>query len=174
MSNEIVDTVHILGLQNFDDYSRLNPVEITIDSNKIIETLSYYKKCKFRFIIESLLFSTNLQNNTDVIVIICDGLTEAKTGLINSKLYKTLGVVYLLEIKDWNLIKNDSERAQVVFIDSEYHSKESHFSFVFTTKHVSDLFNFTITLLYGSGNKIPFPSNKIKVPTLSFKIQIVK
>ena len=30
MSYEIVDTVHILGLQNFDDYGRLNPVEITI------------------------------------------------------------------------------------------------------------------------------------------------
>ena len=79
MSHEIVDTVRILGLQNFDDYGRLNPVEITIDSNKIIETLSNYKKYKFRFIIESLLFSTNLQNNTDVIFITCDGLMEAKT-----------------------------------------------------------------------------------------------
>ena len=79
MSHEIVDTVRILGLQNFDDYGRLNPVEITIDSNKIIETLSNYKKYKFRFIIESLLFSTNLQNNTDIIFITCDGLMEAKT-----------------------------------------------------------------------------------------------
>ena len=79
MSHEIVDTVRILGLQNFDDYGCLNPVEITIDSNKIIETLSNYKKYKFRFIIESLLFSTNLQNNTDVIFITCDGLMEAKT-----------------------------------------------------------------------------------------------
>ena len=83
---EIVGTVHILGLQNFDDYDRLNPVEITIDSNKIIEMLSNYKKYKFRFIIESLLFSTNLQNNTDVIFITCDALTEAKAPFINSKL----------------------------------------------------------------------------------------
>ena len=43
MSHEIVDTVRILGLQNFDDYGRLNPVEITIDSNKIIETLQIIK-----------------------------------------------------------------------------------------------------------------------------------
>ena len=63
MSHEIVDTIHILGLQNFDDYGRLNIVEITIDSNKIIETLSNYKKYEFRFIIEILLLSTNLQNN---------------------------------------------------------------------------------------------------------------
>ena len=72
MSPEIVDTVHILGLQNFDDYGRFNPVEITIDSNKIIQTLSNYKKYKFRFIVQSLLFSTNLQSNTDVIFMTCD------------------------------------------------------------------------------------------------------
>ena len=63
MLHEIVDTIHILGLQNFDDYGRLNIVEVTIDSNKIIETLSNYKKYEFRFIIEILLLSTNLQNN---------------------------------------------------------------------------------------------------------------
>ena len=28
MSHEIVDTVHVLRLQNFDDYGRVNPIEI--------------------------------------------------------------------------------------------------------------------------------------------------
>ena len=83
MLYKIVDTIHILGLQNFNGNSRLNLVEITIDSNKIIEALTNYKKYKFRFIIESLLFSRNLQNNTDVIFMTFDGLTEAKTALIN-------------------------------------------------------------------------------------------
>ena len=72
MSHEIVNTIYILGLQNFDNYGCLNPVEITIDSNQIIETLSNYKKQKFRIIIESLLFSANQQNNTDVIFVTCD------------------------------------------------------------------------------------------------------
>ena len=71
-----------------------------------------------------------------------------------------------MKIKDWYLIKNDSKRAQTVFVDSEYHSKASHFAFAFTTKNVSDLFNFTMTLLDGSDNKITFPFNKTKVPTL--------
>ena len=44
MSLEIVDTVHILGMQDFNDYGRLILVEVTIDANKIIETLSSYKK----------------------------------------------------------------------------------------------------------------------------------
>ena len=77
MSLEIVDTVHILGMQDFNDYGRLILVEVTIDANKIIETLSSYKKYKFRFIIKSLLLSTNLQSNTEVIFIACNSLTEA-------------------------------------------------------------------------------------------------
>ena len=139
-----------------------------------METLSSYKKYKFRFIIESLLFSTNLQNNTDVIFITCDSLTEAKTAFINATLCKTLGVVYLSEIKDWDVIKNNSKIVQAVFVDFEYYSKGSYFAFAFTTKNVSDLFNFTITLLDGSGSVITFPSNETIAPTLSFKIQIVK
>ena len=85
-----------------------------------------------------------------------------------------LSVVYLSEIKDWDLIKNDSKRAQAVFANTEYHSKASHFAFAFTTKYVSDLFNFTITLLDRTGNVITFPSYETKLPTLSFKLQIVK
>ena len=166
MSCKIVDTVHILELRNFGSYGFLNPVEIIIDSNKIIEMLSNYKKYKFRFIIESLIFSTNLKNNTDIIFIISDGLTEAKTTLINSKLYKTLSVVYLLETNNLDPIKNDPKREQAVFVDSEYHSKTSYFAF--TTKNVSDLFNFTNTLLDRSGNKISFHSNETKVPTSRF------
>ena len=82
--------------------------------------------------------------------------------------------MYLSEIKDWYLIKNFSKRVQAVFVDSEYHLKAFHFALAFTTKNVSDLVNFTITLLDGSGNITTFPSNKTKVQTLSFKIQIVK
>ena len=93
MLHEIIDTVQILGLQNLDGYGHLNSAEITIDSNKIIEMLSSYNKYKFRFIIESLLFSTNLQNNTDIIFITHGALTEAKTALISSKSHKMLGFV---------------------------------------------------------------------------------
>ena len=117
--------------------------------------------------------STNLQNSTDIIFITCEGLTEAKTALINSKLYETLDVVYLSQIKDWDLIRNNSKRAHAVFVDSKFHSKTSHFAFAFTTKNVSNLFNFTINLLDGLGDKITFHYNETKVPTLSFKIQIV-
>ena len=65
----MADSIHILELQDFDNYWRLNPIEITIDSKSIVETLSRYKEYKSRFIIESLLFSRRVQNDTEVIFI---------------------------------------------------------------------------------------------------------
>ena len=174
MSLEIVETIHVLGLQNYVNYERMNPIEVTLDSNDIIETLSNFKKFRYIFLIENLLFSSNLANYTDVIFVTCDGLSDVKEALINCKLYKTLGVVYLLEIKNWSLIKGESKRSQAVFVNSEYPTKTSHFRFAFTTKNAFDLFNFTITLLDGSSSKITFQLDETKVPTIGSKIQIVK
>ena len=95
MSQEIIETIHVLGLQNFVNYEQMNPIEVSLDSNDIIKRLEKYKKFKYRFLIENLLFSSNLENDTDVIFVTCDGLSDAKEVLINSKIYKTLGVVGL-------------------------------------------------------------------------------
>ena len=149
-------------------------MEVILDSNDIIKRLANYKKFKYRFLIENLLFSSNLENHTNVIFVTCDGLSDAKEALINSKIYKTLGIVYISEIKNQNLVKGESKKSQAVFVDSEYHTKLSHFSFAFTAKNVSDLFNLTVTVLDRSGNNITFSSKKSKVPTIGFKIQIVK
>ena len=146
MLQEIIETIHVLGLHNFVHYDRLNPIDVSLDSNDIIRKLVKYKKFKYRFLIENLLFSSNLENNTNVIFVTCDCLSDAKEDLINSKIYKTLSVVYISEIKNWNLVKGESKRLQAVFVDSEYHTESSHFGFAFTTKNVSDLFNFTVTL----------------------------
>ena len=74
MSQEIIETIRVLGLQNYVNYKRMNAIEITLDSNDIIGKLSNYKKFKCRFLIENLLFSSNLENDTDVIFVTCNGL----------------------------------------------------------------------------------------------------
>ena len=86
MLQEIIKTVHVLGLQRFINYKRMNPVEITLDSNEIVEDLSKYRKFKYRFLIQSLLLSSNLRNDTNVIFIMCNDLSDAREALINSKL----------------------------------------------------------------------------------------
>ena len=57
MSWETIKTIHVLDLQNFINYERMNQIEVSLDSNDIIESLAKYKKFKYRFLIENLLFS---------------------------------------------------------------------------------------------------------------------
>ena len=78
---------------------------MNLDLNDVIEKLWNYEKFKYRFLIENLLFSSNLENSTNVIFVTCNGLTNEKDALINSKIYKTLGVVYLSKIKNLEFSK---------------------------------------------------------------------
>ena len=43
-SKEIIETIFIRGVQNFDDYDSLNPIETKIDSNKFLTNLNRYEK----------------------------------------------------------------------------------------------------------------------------------
>ena len=67
MLHEVTDTIHIAGLRNFENYLKLSPFETSIESNKIIGSLLKYKKYKYRLVIESLLFSSRIQNDTEIV-----------------------------------------------------------------------------------------------------------
>ena len=174
IAGEIIETVRILGIQN-TEYSFLNPIHISINSDSVIQQLTKYKNFRYRFVLESFLFSSNVENDTDVILLLSNGLNNAKKVLIKQNLQTSLGVCYLTEIKDWDIIKGQSKRSQVVFSDSEEVTRETnHFAFPFTTKNISDLLNFSVTLVDGSNNIIKFPSSEKKLPIINFKIQIIK
>ena len=98
MAGQIIDPILILGIQN-TDYNFLNPIYISINSDVVIQKLTKYKKYRYRFVLESILFSSNIENETDVIFVVCNGLNNAKHALINKKLENILGVCYLTEIK---------------------------------------------------------------------------
>ena len=172
MGLQVVDTICIFGIQN-SDYNFLNPVNISISSDNVIQQLTKYRQYRYRFILESLLFSPNIENDTDVSFVSCDRLSNAKEALINSKLVNVLGVCYLNELKDWELVKGQSKRSQAIFIDSELIIKPSHFVFAFITRNIPNILNFTVTLLYGDGKKITFPATEKKIPIISFNIQII-
>ena len=115
MSCEIIDQIKIGGPQNCDRFDKLNLVDISIKDSKVNTFLSRYRRYKYRFVIENLLFSSVLTNNTNVIFVSCNGLNEAKESLINGKLFKTLGVVNIAQIKHWNIIKGISKWANAVY-----------------------------------------------------------
>lgn len=50
-NKEIIYTIFIKGLQNFDNYNTHNPIEIKIDTNTILTNLNKHQKGdhKYRF-----------------------------------------------------------------------------------------------------------------------------
>ena len=130
MPYEIYEWYTIIGLQGFDNYKNLNPIEVWLDSNSLINELFKYKKYKYRFVIENLLFSSSIKNDTQVIFLSCDRLKDGKEAFINLKFYKTLGVVYLNEMRNWDLIKKHSKKAKVIFSDSENQNTKTFYFWI--------------------------------------------
>ena len=50
MSREIIETIHVLGLQKFINYERMNPIEVNHDLNDIIQRLTKCKQFKNIFL----------------------------------------------------------------------------------------------------------------------------
>lgn len=90
MPKEIIDSILINGLQSYNKFETLNPVEISIKSNTIVADLNRYKCYMYYFLMNSFLFSASATNNTNVIFISCNGLNDAKESLIHGKIYKQL------------------------------------------------------------------------------------
>ena len=72
-----------------------------MNTNNVIQWLTKYNKYRFSFVLESFLFSSNFENETDVIFLTCNGLSNAKEVLTNSIIEKVLGVTFLSEILNW-------------------------------------------------------------------------
>ena len=72
--------IKIEGFQNFEQYMRINPINIQITDPEIQTKLMYYsKKYKYRFISNSLLFSSSIKEDTKVILITTNGINDPKT-----------------------------------------------------------------------------------------------
>ena len=96
---EIIDIVRVLGLQ-VESENYLNPINISMNSNKLLKKSEKYEKNKYRFVLENFLFSSNFTNETDVIFLCFDGLSNTKEALINSEL---LGVTYLSKVPKFQI-----------------------------------------------------------------------
>ena len=72
------DEWKIVGLQTFDRYEKLNPVEISIKDSEINTFLYRFMRYKYCLRINNLLFSSSLAKETNVIFVSCNGLTDAK------------------------------------------------------------------------------------------------
>ena len=81
--SRVVDEILISGLQDLEQYHKLNPIDIKIDNGQIISSLTKYGK--YRLKITSLLISASFIQITNVIFITCSWLNDSKKTLINGK-----------------------------------------------------------------------------------------
>ena len=106
---QIKDEFIIEGFQNFEQYMKINPISIqTTDPDIQTKLLFYSKEYKYRFISNSLLFSSSIVNNTNVIFITTNGLNDGKDILIKGKIFQGIDVIYISEIANWDKIKQES------------------------------------------------------------------
>ena len=126
MNKKIIDQVIIEGFYDFEQYMKINPINIEISDSELQTKLRFYsKRYKYRFIANSLLFSSAIIGNTNAIVITTNGLNCAKNILINEKLFQEIGVIYISEIENRDKIKNESHGTNVVLTDQHIHLQQN-------------------------------------------------
>ena len=149
---QIKDEFKIEGLQNFEQYSKINPISVRIiDPDLQTKLLFYSKKYKYRFIANSLLFSSSIKEDTKTIFITSNGLNDEKYLLINGKVFQGISIIYISETENWDKITNESYWTNVVLTDSTYPIAAKHFAFGFETIDLYILLNFEYSLLNNQG-----------------------
>ena len=74
MSYEIKDEFRIFEIRNFELFEKLNPINIQIRDSEINSKLAKYsnKRYRYRFIITNLLLSSSIEQDTNVIFLMCN------------------------------------------------------------------------------------------------------
>ena len=174
---KIVKTFFVQGIQKFDQFKKLNPLNVEIIDSEIRNEISLYARSNyrytFRFIVNSLLFSSGFTEDTKAIFIVTNSLLEAPTHFINDTNYNGLGAIYTSEIDRWHYIRGGSFWTNVTLTDSALPIAAKHFAFGFESQNFNSLLKFQYSLLNDKGNLIKFQKGETKVPTLNFSIQIL-
>ena len=171
---KIVDEIKIEDFQNFEQYMKINPINIRIIDPEIQTKFMFYsKKYKYRFIANSLLFSSSIKEDTKIIFITTNGLNDAKDILINGKIFQGISVIYISEIENWDKMKKESHWTNEILTDSTYPIAAKHFAFGFETTDLHNLLNFEYSLINNQGKLLEFKQGEDKIPALNFSIQII-
>ena len=169
----LVDSIKIIGFENFQSYDKLNPINITIENNKLISYLAN-KKYYYKFTLDSVLLSAAFNNENDVIHVSCTGLSDVKYSMINQKLLKTLGQINIAEIPNYTTAKDQKRWVNCNLTDSKLQPYASKHSYSFITNNLRNLLDFNVLFLNKKGELLTWNLDEDKVPSVSFTIDILK
>ena len=155
---EPIETVIIRAQQNFEVAGGLNPVQIEIEDDRVLNMLKKHKNVIYKLTPIGILFPASIQNDTRQVFIICRELNDVKKSLSNGKIYGLLGIIDLKKINNWEEIKGQSiwinadlvEQKEItacllLFIPFCSTRFTCSTCFSFTTKTLNDLLSSSIT-----------------------------
>ena len=169
---EPIETIIVRGQQNFDVDGGLNPIEIEIKDDRIINLLKRNKNVAYNITPHGILFPASITNDTTQIFILGKNLNGIKKAILNNKIFDILAVVDLKEINNWKDTKGQAVWTNAALKDRKEISNNSYICFPFTTKSFSDLCSFNIFLQDDSYKKIEFKPNEKKISIFNFQIDI--
>ena len=169
----LVDSIKIIGFHSFG-IDKLNPISISIENNELISHLSINKNYKYRLTVNSVLLSSSIKNETEIIHLSAIGLTDARYSLINNKLLKSLGQINLTEVENFEFFKQKKGWINCILTDSykiPYSTK--HFSYSFITNNLLNILNFEVEFLNKKGERLEWTAGENKIPNITFTVDIL-
>ena len=98
MIHESVDMIIIRAQQDFDIDGGLNPVQIQIRGDTILNQLKKYKNV-YKITPLGMLFPASMKNDTNLIFITANNLSGVKKAILNYKTYDILAEIDVSRIK---------------------------------------------------------------------------
>ena len=84
---EPIEAIIIRVQQNFEIVEGLNPVQIEIEDDRVVNMLKNHKNVACKLTPLRILFPVSIKNDTEHVFITCRALNDVKKALINNKSY---------------------------------------------------------------------------------------
>ena len=157
---EPIKKIIIRAQQDFDIISGLNPIQIEIEDDRVINTLQKCKNVIYKITPLGLLLPATVTNDTNLIFITAKELNGVKPSILDDKAYNLLAITDLNKIDNWADVKGQPAWTRVAFKDHEEINNNSHLCFPVPTRSFSDLTSFNIFLQDDRNKKIEFKSGE--------------
>ena len=159
---EPIEKIIIRAQQDFDVVGDLNPIQIKISDDTILNSLKKYKNVAYKITPLGMLFPATITNNTNLIFVTAKYLSGLKNSILNFKANNILAEIDTGKINNWGKIKGQSIWVNVHFKDHKEIHNNSNLCFPFITRSFSDLTSFSIFLQDDQNKKIEFKEGEKK------------
>ena len=158
-----IETVIIRVQQKVDLVGSLNPVQLGIEDDRILNIFKKHKNVLYKITSLGLLFPASIKNEKRQIFITGKELNGVKKSILNGKIYDLLAILDPNKISNWTEIKVQSIWVNVSFKDQKEINNNSHLCFPFVTRYFNDLTSFSIYLQDKQNKEIEFNTGEKKL-----------